>query len=177
MPTFKYTAKEINGKTVSGVLEYSDKALLIDALRKKDLIIISIEETAKKRPMSSKGSVKLEEIVIFSRQLATMVDSGIPLVQALDILCEQIEKPVFRNILAKIKDDIETGSSLSDAFARHPAVFSTLYVNMVRAGESSGALDDIIDRLATYLEKSNTLQRKVKSSLVYPAVVVTMAML
>ena len=177
MPTFKYTAKEINGKTVSGVLEYSDKALLIDALRKKDLIIISIEDAAKKRPMSTGGSVKLEEIVIFSRQLATMVDSGIPLVQALDILCEQIEKPVFRSILAKIKDDIETGSSLSDAFARHPAVFSTLYVNMVRAGESSGALDDILDRLATYLEKSNMLQRKVKSSLIYPTVVVTMAML
>ncbi len=162
---------------MNGILEYSDKALLIDALRKKDLIIISVEETSKRRPMSSKGSVKLEEIVIFSRQLATMVDSGIPLVQALDILCEQIEKPVFKNILAKIKDDIETGSSLSDALARHPAVFSTLYINMVRAGESSGALDDILDRLASYLEKSNTLQRKVKSSLVYPIVVMTMAML
>ncbi len=177
MPTFKYTAKEINGKTVSGVLEYSDKALLIDALRKKDLIIISIEETEKRKPISSGGSVKLEEVVIFSRQLATMVDSGIPLVQALDILCEQIEKPIFKNILTKIKDDIETGSSLSDALARHPAVFSTLYINMVRAGESSGALDDILDRLASYLEKSNTLQRKVKSSLVYPIVVMTMAML
>ena len=177
MPTFKYIAKEITGKTVSGILEYSDKALLIDALRKKGLIIISVEETAKRRPIFSKGSVKLEEIVIFSRQLATMVDSGIPLVQALDILCEQIEKPVFKNILAKIKDDIETGSSLSDALARHPAVFSTLYINMVRAGESSGALDDILDRLASYLEKSNTLQRKVKSSLVYPIVVMTMAML
>ncbi|MDO8603395.1 MAG: type II secretion system F family protein [Candidatus Omnitrophota bacterium] len=177
MPTFKYTAKEINGKTISGVMEYSDKALLIEALRKKDLIIISIEEVAKRRPASPGGSVKLEEIVIFSRQLATMVDSGIPLVQALDILCEQIEKPAFRAILAKIKDDIETGSSLSDAFARHPAVFSTLYVNMVRAGESSGALDDILDRLAAYLEKASMLQRKVKSSLVYPTVVITMAML
>ena len=162
---------------MSGVLEYSDKALLVEALRKKDLIIISIEETAKRRPVFSGGNVKLEEIVIFSRQLATMVDSGIPLVQALDILCEQIEKPVFKNIMAKIKDDIETGSSLSDALARHPGLFSTLYVNMVRAGESSGALDDILDRLATYLEKTNTLQRKVKSSLVYPAVVITMAML
>jgi len=177
MPTFKYIAKEINGKTASGVLEYSDKALLIDALRKKGLIIISIEETAYKKQMLSKGGVKLEEIVIFSRQLATMVDSGIPLVQALDILCEQIEKPAFKNILGKIKDDIETGSSLSDALGRHPAVFSTLYVNMVRAGESSGALDDILDRLASYLEKTNTLQRKVKSSLVYPAVVITMAIL
>jgi len=177
MPTFKYTAKEAGGKTVSGILEYSDKELLIDALRKKDLVIISIEETAKRRIMSLGGSVKLDEIVIFSRQLATMVDSGIPLVQALDILCEQIETPVFKNILAKIKDDVETGSSLSDALARHPAVFSTLYINMVRAGESSGALDDILDRLAAYLEKSSMLQRKVKSSLVYPAVVISMAIL
>jgi len=177
MPTFKYVAKELTGKTVSGVLEYSDKALLIDALRKKNLIIISIEETARSRPMSSKGSVKLEEIVIFSRQLATMVDSGIPLVQALDILCEQIEKPVFKNVLGRIKDDIETGSSLSDSLARHPSVFSPLYINMVKAGESSGALDDILDRLATYLEKTNSLQRKVKSSLVYPAVVIIMAIL
>ena len=177
MPTFKYTAKEVTGKTVSGALEYSDKALLIDGLRKKGLVIISIEEIAKKRPSSLGGKVKLEEVVIFSRQLATMVDSGIPLVQALDILCEQIEKPLFKNILVKIKDDIETGSSLSDALARHPSVFSTLYINMVRAGESSGALDDILDRLAAYLEKANMLQRKVKSSLIYPAVVVTMAIL
>ena len=177
MPIFKYIAKELTGKTVNGILEYSDKSLLIEALRKKDLIIISIEETAKRKPVYTGGSVKLEEVVIFSRQLATMVDSGIPLVQALDILCEQIEKPAFKSILSKIKDDIETGSSLSDALARHPAVFSTLYVNMVRAGESSGALDDILDRLASYLEKTNTLQRKVKSSLVYPVVVITMAIL
>jgi len=177
MPIFKYIAKELTGKTVNGILEYSDKSLLVEALRKKDLIIISIEETAKRRSVYTGGSVKLEEVVIFSRQLATMVDSGIPLVQALDILCEQIEKPAFKSILSKIKDDIETGSSLSDALARHPAVFSTLYVNMVRAGESSGALDDILDRLASYLEKTNTLQRKVKSSLVYPVVVITMAML
>src|SRR3989338_2943181 len=177
MPTFKYVAKETTGKTVSGILEYSDKELLIDALRKKGLIIISIEETVKKRAMSFGDSVKLEEVVIFSRQLATMVDSGIPLVQALDILCEQIEKPVFKNILVKVKDDIETGSSLSDALSKYPAVFSELYVNMVRAGESSGALDDILDRLASYLEKTNTLQRKVKSSLIYPTVVITMAML
>jgi type IV pilus assembly protein PilC len=119
----------------------------------------------------------LDEIVIFSRQLATMVDSGIPLVQALDILCEQIEKPHFKNIILKVRDDIETGSSLSDAFSKHPAVFSPLYINMVKAGESSGALDDILDRLAAYLEKVNILQRKVKSSLIYPAVVVTMAVI
>lgn len=177
MPTYRYVAKESTGKTVSGVLEYSDKALLIEALRKKGLIIISVNETAKKKAGLGSRKVKLEEIVIFSRQLATMVDSGIPLVQATDILHDQIEKPAFKNIVATIRDDIETGASFSDALLKHSAIFSPLYINMVRAGESSGSLDDILDRLASYLEKANALQRKVKSSLVYPAVVVTMAML
>lgn len=177
MPTFRYVAKENTGKTVSGTLDYSEKSLLIEALRKKGLIIISIEET-KKRKVSGLGKkVKLDDIVVFSRQLATMVDSGIPLVQAMDILSDQIEKPAFKNIIATIRDDIETGYSLSDALLKHSRVFSSLYVNMVKAGESSGALDDILDRLASYLEKASALQRKVKSSLIYPAVVVSMAVL
>ena len=176
MPTFRYVAKENTGKTVSETLEYSDKSNLIEALRKKGLVIISINEVARKRLGPSK-KVKLEDIVIFSRQLATMVDSGIPLVQAMDILCEQIEEPNFKNVIATIRDDIEVGSSFSEALLKHPAVFSPLYINMVKAGESSGALDDILDRLASYLEKANTLQRKVKSSLVYPAVVIAMAFL
>lgn len=178
MPVYRYVAKESTGKTVSGVLEYSDKAILVDALRKKGLVIISVNEIAKKKTGAFKSQkVKLDEIVIFSRQLATMVDSGIPLVHAMDILYEQIEKPNFKNVVAGIRDDIEAGTSFSDSLLKHPAVFSSLYVNMVKAGESSGALDDILDRLATYLEKANALQRKVKSSLVYPAVVITMAML
>jgi len=176
MPTFRYVAKENMGKTVSETLEYSDKSNLIEALRKKGLVIISINEVARKRLGPSK-KVKLEDIVIFSRQLATMVDSGIPLVQAMDILCEQIEEPNFKNVIATIRDDIEVGSSFSDALLKHPAVFSPLYINMVKAGESSGALDDILDRLASYLEKANILQRKVKSSLIYPAVVIAMAFL
>jgi len=177
MPTFRYVAKENTGKTVSGTLEYSDKAVLIDALRRKGLTIVSINETKKKTAAFSSRGVKLEEIVIFSRQLATMVDSGIPLVQAMDILYDQIEKPHFKNIVATIRDDIEAGASFSDSLLKHSAVFSPLYINMVKAGESSGALDDILDRLASYLEKASALQRKVQSSLIYPAVVVTMAML
>ncbi|MBU0759115.1 MAG: type II secretion system F family protein [Candidatus Omnitrophica bacterium] len=177
MATYRYVAKEAGGKTVSGILEYSDKALLVEALRKKGLIIISINEAARKKPVRSSKKVKLDDIVIFSRQLATMVDSGIPLVQAMDILHDQIEKAAFKNVVAAIRDDIETGASFSDALSKHPYVFSSLYINMVRAGESSGSLDDILDRLASYLEKANVLQRKVKTSLVYPAVVVTMAML
>ena len=177
MPTYRYVAKESSGKTASGILEYSDKSLLIEALRKKGLVIVSINETKKKKASAASKKVKLEDIVIFSRQLATMVDSGIPLVQALDILYDQIEKPNFKQVVATIRDDVEVGSGFSEALMKHPAVFSPLYINMVKAGESSGALDDILDRLATYLEKANTLQRKVKSSLVYPAVVVTMAFL
>jgi len=176
VPTFRYVAKENTGKTVSGTLEYSDKSHLIEALRKKGLIIVSINEATKRR-IGGFERVKLDDIVIFSRQLATMVDSGIPLVQAMDILHDQIESPVFKNIVATIRDDIEVGSSFSEALLKHPATFSPLYINMVKAGESSGALDDILDRLASYLEKTNRLQRNVRSSLIYPAVVVTMAIL
>lgn len=177
MPTYRYVAKENTGRTVSGMLEYSDKVLLIEALRKKGLVIISINETARKKSMLGAKKIKLEEIVIFSRQLATMVDSGIPLVQAMDILHDQIEKQAFKNVVATIRDDIENGASFSDALLKHSTVFSPLYINMVKAGESSGSLDDILDRLASYLEKANALQRKVKSSLIYPAVVVAMAVL
>lgn len=177
MATFRYVAKENTGKTITGTQDYSDKAALIDALRKKGLVIISINETSKRRLSVFSKKVKLEDVVIFSRQLATMVDSGIPLVQAMDILHDQIEKPNFKKVIGTIRDDIEIGSSFSDALLKHPNVFSPLYINMVKAGESSGALDDILDRLASYLEKANILQRKVKSSLIYPTVVVSMAML
>ncbi|MBU1061707.1 MAG: type II secretion system F family protein [Candidatus Omnitrophica bacterium] len=177
MPLYKYVAKETTGKTVRGILEFTDKSLLIEALRRRGLVIISIDETAKIKTKAYYRKVKLDDIVIFSRQLATMVDSGIPLVQAMDILYDQIEKPNFKKIVGTIRDDIEIGSSFSDALLKHPSVFSALYVNMVKAGESSGALDDILDRLASYLEKASNLERKVKSSLIYPAVVITMAIL
>lgn len=180
MPIFKYIAKDPAGKTITDSLEYSDKAVLVETLRNKGLIIVSITEVTKKGRLSGFSSfsrIRLEDIVIFSRQLATMVDSGIPLVQSMDILAEQNENISFKQIVEKVRDDIETGKSLSDAFAMHPAIFSQFYVNMVKAGESSGALDDILDRIAAYLEKTNSLQRKVKSSLVYPIVVVIMAFL
>lgn len=178
MPNFKYRAKDQQGKTVSATLEAKDKESLVDLLRKKELIIISVEE-AKGRPLkvTGKAKVKMDDLVIFSRQLATMVDSGIPLVQALDVLAEQIQKPGFQTVVAGLRDNIETGSSLSEALSRHPGIFSALFVNMVRAGESSGMLDDILERLADYLEKTNALQRKVKSSFIYPGLVVSMAII
>ena len=119
----------------------------------------------------------MDDLVVFSRQLATMVDSGIPLVQALDVLAEQIDQPGFKAVVSNLRDNIETGSNLSDVLARHPRIFSSLFVNMVRAGESSGMLDEILERLADYLEKSSALQRKIKSSFIYPGLVITMAII
>jgi len=176
MPTYRYVAKDQEGHSIAGISKVASQAHLVDSLRKKDLVIISIaEQPEKRRLFASSRKVKLEDIVLFSRQLATMVDSGIPLLQSLDILAEQVEGSSFRVIILKLRNDVETGNSLSAALAKHPQAFSSLYVNMTKAGESSGMLDDILDRLATYLEKMAALRRKIRSALVYPAVVVSMA--
>jgi len=178
MPNFRYTAKDNSGKMISGIFEAIDYAAAVDMLRKQGLIIVSVKEAGKMKisAMSfGKKKVKTDDLVIFSRQLATMVDAGIPLVGALDILGDQVENKTFGDIIMKMRNDIETGSSLSDAISKHKKVFSALFVNMVKAGESSGMLDEILDRLALYLEKTNNLQKKIRSALIYPAVVSAMA--
>ncbi len=179
MANFKYVAKDPAGKNVSGTVEAKDRTVAIDMIRKKDLILVSIIESAAKMNLSfsfGKPKIKIDDIVVFSRQLSTMVDAGIPLVGALDILGDQIENRAFGEIIMKVRSDVETGSSLSEAMAKHKTVFSTLFVNMVKAGESSGMLDDILDRLAAYMEKTSALQKKVTAALVYPAVVSGMAL-
>jgi type IV pilus assembly protein PilC len=177
---FKYAAKDSNGKSVSGVLDVDSRANAISELRKRELIIVSVEEVkagaASIFSFKTKQKIKLDDLVIFSRQLATMVDAGIPLVAALDILGEQIENKTFGEVIIDMRNNVEAGSSLSEAMAKHKNVFSGLFINMVKAGESSGMLDEILDRLAVYLEKTSALQRKIKSALVYPAVVTSMAL-
>ncbi len=174
MPTFKYLAKGATGQTVSGTLTVATPALVVEALRKQGLVVVGVREvTAAARRRS--GSVKLEELVIFSRQLATLVDAGIPLVTALDTLHAQLDRPGLKTVIGRVRDDVEAGSNFTEALAKHPAVFPTLFISMVKAGEASGALAEILDRLAGYLEKTAALERKVRSSLVYPAVVVFMA--
>jgi type IV pilus assembly protein PilC len=176
MAVFTYTAKDTYGKKISGTLEAADQERAVEILRNKQLLpIFLIEEKSKKRLRTKR--VKLDDLVIFSRQLATMVDSGIPLVQALSILGEQVEKENFRQVILKIRQDIEEGLGFCDALAKHPNVFSPLFINMAKAGEASGLLNDILDRLANYLEKTSALQRKVKSSLTYPIVVICMAII
>ena len=178
---FKYVAKDMSGKNAAGTLDAIDRNSAIGMLRKKDLIIISLSESSRRSALSipflsRKKKIKIDDLVIFSRQLATMVDAGIPLMGALDILAEQVENKNFAVVIIEIRNDVEAGSSLSEALAKHKVVFSQLFINMVKAGESSGMLDEILDRLALYLEKTSSLQRKIKAALVYPAVVSSMAL-
>lgn len=176
MQTFQYIAKDKTGHSIAGTIEAISQAEAADILHKKDLVVISLSfpRTAQ---LAKDKKVKLDELVIFSRQLATMVDAGIPLVQSLGILSEQIENPGFKNTVIFVRQDIETGVNFCDALAKHPAIFSDFFINMARAGEASGMLHEVLDRLASYLEKTSSLQRKIRSSLVYPAVVVTMAII
>jgi len=181
MITYSYTAKDKFGQTLSGTIEANSDAEVAENLHKRELIVLNIEQAktkALKAQAKGKGkAIKLDDLVIFTRQLATMIDSGIPLVHALGILGEQVENKKLKDVVVKMREDIEAGMSFCDALGKHPKVFSELYINMAKAGESSGMLDDILDRLAAYLEKSSALNRKIRSSLVYPAVVVSMAVL
>lgn len=179
MGKYTYVAKDKEGRTVKGALEAPEKKQALDLLRGRGLLILKLEEAKAGinivLSFKFKKKVKLDELVILSRQLATMIDSGIPVVSALDILAEQSDNETLKKTLAEIRDSVNTGSSLSDAMMKHASVFSTFFVSMVKAGESSGTLDDILDRVASYLEKTNSLQKKIKSALIYPAVVTFMA--
>lgn len=180
MATFKYTAKNQNSQSVTGKIAADNKQAVIEELRKRNLTIISVEEVKEssftKKSFSSK-KVKPDEIVIFSRQLATMVEAGIPILQGLEALQDQVVHPTFKKVLLTVKEDIQHGSSLSAAFAKHPVIFDTLFVNMVKVGETGGVLSSVLDRISTYMEKTLKLKRKVKSALTYPIVVVSMAII
>ncbi|HTZ10751.1 MAG TPA: type II secretion system F family protein [Candidatus Margulisiibacteriota bacterium] len=179
MNTYQYIAKDKNGHAITGTLESNSEQDLAEILHKKELVVISIEQ-ARKKALKAAGKdkkIKLDDLVVFTRQLATMIDAGIPLVHALGILSEQIEAPALKNVIVLVRQDIEAGMSFCNALGKHPAIFSDLFINMTKAGETSGMLDEVYDRLASYLEKTAALTRKIRSSLVYPAVVVSMALL
>ena len=166
---------------VSGKIEAGDLNAAIEDLRRKKLLIISVDEEKKSAPMFSMkgekgGTVKAEDIILFARQMATMVDAGIPILQTMVALEEQASNPAFKRILVQVREDIRLGMSLSSAFAKHPKVFNNLFVNMIRVGETGGVLTTVLERLSSYMEKSDKLKRKVGSAMVYPCVIVGMAM-
>ena len=177
MKTFKYMAKDEMGRTVNDSVQAETEVQAVTFLKKKGLVILSLDETSSGMPKgrTRHKKVKAAELVIFSRQLATMVDAGLPLVQSLDTLHEQIDNPTFKTVVRDLIENIERGASFSEALALHPKVFSSLFVNMVKAGESSGTLSEILDRVAAYLESSAALKRKVKSAMMYPIIVSSMA--
>ncbi len=160
-------------------MEAESERAVVAALRNKGLIILSVSEEVRSGTGIKKGKRKVKggDIVVFSRQLATMVDAGLPLVQALDTLAEQAESPSLKVVLQDIVKNIEEGATFSDALAAHPKVFSSLFINMVRAGEASGTLAEILDRIASYMEATMALKRKVKSAMMYPAIVSCMAVI
>lgn len=173
---FQWSGKTVKGTVESGELTANSKEELIIQLKKKNITPTLItEKKAEKKQLFGGGKVSDKDIVVFTRQFSTMIDAGLPLVQALDILSSQVESKTLAKVLKQIKDDVEAGSTYADALKKHPRVFSELYANMVAAGEAGGILDTILNRLAAYIEKSMKLKKKVKGAMVYPIVVTTVA--
>jgi len=175
---FQWSGKTIKGTIESGEMTAGTKEDVIAQLRRRNITATIVTEKQKKTSkLSFGGGVKDKDIVIFTRQFATMIDAGLPLVQALDILSTQVESKTLSNTLAQVKVDVESGATYADALKKHPRVFNELYVNMVAAGEAGGILDTILNRLAAYIEKSMKLKKKVKGAMVYPLVVSSIAIL
>jgi type IV pilus assembly protein PilC len=174
---FKWTGKSTKEGVLKGELTAGSREEVQAYLRKQRIIPTKISQKAKPLFSSLGGKVKDKDIVVFTRQFATMIGAGLPLVQALEILSKQTENQFFAKTIGDIKNDVEGGSTFADALKKHPKIFSDLYTNMVAAGEAGGILDTILVRLAHYIEKAQNLKRKVKGAMVYPSVVITVAIL
>src|SRR5688572_17796462 len=173
MPAFTYTARTAAGELRTATVEAATAQDVVAQLRRQRMTVVKVDENAK--PKKIKGSIKMRDIVIFTRQFSTMINAGLPLVQALDILAKQTENKVLAAATRDIVFDVESGHTVADALSKHPKAFSELYVNMVAAGEAGGILDTILMRLATFLEKNDALVRKIKGAMIYPAVIFTVA--
>lgn len=174
---FTYTATK-DGKTIQGTADAVDKESLVATLNKqgaKPLLIKSADNKATGK--KQKGKIRLKDIVVFTRQLSTMVGAGVPLTRAMYTLQTQSDNKAFKAIIGMISKDIEGGTSLADAFAKHPEAFSEVYVNMVRAGEAGGILDEILKRLASQVEQDSSMRKKIKSAMTYPVVILSITVI
>jgi type IV pilus assembly protein PilC len=178
MPVFTWEGRTRQGTTKKGVIEATSEAAVMTQLRGQMIVPVKVKPKAKDLLEGFdlfKGSVKTRELVIFTRQFATMIDAGLPLVQCLEIQAGQQDNKAFKEILQAVKNDVEQGSTFADALRKHPKPFDQLYVNLVAAGEVGGILDTILNRLAVYLEKADALRRKVKGAMVYPITILVVA--
>src|SRR5215510_1301767 len=176
MPLFEYTARNLKGDLVKDQVDLPTKDDVVAHLRKNRLVVVQVRQAPRAVSMPRLGGgVKTRDVVIFTRQFATMINAGLPLVQALDILAQQTENKTLAGVTRQVVYDVESGQTLADALRKHPKAFSDLYVNMVAAGEAGGILDTILQRLAQFLEKNDAIVRKVKGAMVYPGVILTVA--
>lgn len=178
MPTFLWKGKTSGGESATGELVADNRAQLVQILRKRRISVVNVREKPKGISISflKRTSVSTKELAIFTRQFATMINAGLPLVQCLDTISKQTENKYLKGVLCQVMQDVEAGATLADALRRHKKVFNNLYVNMVEAGEAGGALDDILERLAVHIEKADALKRKVKGAMTYPLVVLGVAL-
>jgi len=177
MAVFVYTGRTRSGQTITGELEAATREAVVAKLRAQQIIATNVR--GKPRDITIPGfggGVDEKEIVVFTRQFATMIDAGLPLVQCLEILASQQENKVFKKALTEIRQSVEGGLTFAAALKQHPKIFTSLYANMVEAGEAGGILDTILNRLAIYMEKAMSLKKKVKSAMIYPSTIVTVAM-
>ncbi len=178
MPNYTYSARNVSGALQQGEINLPTREEVVGYLRRQKLIPVKIEQKKAAFDLASitlGNPVSTRDIVIFTRQFATMINSGLPLVQSLDILARQTENKVLAKVITEIQHDVESGNTLADALRKHPKTFTDLYTNMVAAGEVGGILDVILLRLATFLEKNDALARKIKGAMVYPGVIFTVA--
>jgi type IV pilus assembly protein PilC len=180
MPVFAYTGRSRQGQSVNGEMEASNAEAVVATLRKQQIITTSVRPKPKDIEISIPGfgaKVSEKEVAIFTRQFSTMIDAGLPLVQCLEILAGQQDNKTFQKVLVQIRQDVEGGATLAAALKKQPKTFTALYANMVEAGEAGGILDTILNRLAAYIEKSISLKKKVKSAMIYPSTIVSVAVI
>ena len=177
MATFVWKGRTLAGEMQAGELEASRQEEAVELLRKKKIMVTSLQPKGGglRLPKFGGGGVSTKELAVFTRQFATMISAGLPLVQCLDILARQASKPSFGRVIAEVTREVESGSTLSDGLGKHKQVFDDLFRNMVAAGEAGGVLDEILMRLAAYIEKADALKRKIQGAMVYPAVVFSVA--
>jgi type IV pilus assembly protein PilC len=180
MPSFKWQGKNRQGEVIRGEMEAANAAVAVLNLRKQQIVPIQVKpekEKASRFSLQLKRRVTQKEVAVFTRQLATMIDSGLPLVQSLDILANQQENLAFKETLLGVKNEVEGGATFSDALRKHPKAFDDLYTNLVTAGEIGGTLDIILSRLSQYMEKSIALKKRVKGAMVYPSAILGVSVL
>ena len=178
MPLFQYTARTLKGELVNDKIDLPSRDDVIAHLRKNRMVVVQVRQAPTELRLPKLGAgIKTRDVVVFTRQFATMINAGLPLVQALDILAQQTENKRLAETTRQVVYDVESGHTLADALRKHPKAYSDLYVNMVAAGEAGGILDTILVRLAQFLEKNDAIVRKVKGAMIYPAVIISVAVI